>query len=462
MDPEPFESGEFEVFGRTMQLTGGTESQTIVVTTADDEIDGNLSPGDISLREAILMANDSPAANTIVFDQQLASQAIELRFGPLPTGETPIDESAEFDLRIIGLGAEQSTIDARDQSRIFTINEGRRVELSGMTLTGGREILGGAILTHGDLTLNGVAIRDSNAGEGGAVHVHLEGGVSIRNSEFSGNSADVGGAIMIFGETFSAINTTFSDNAALRTGGALSFLIGRGGTLINCTITDNTANSDRDFRGEFGGGIQSRNADVLLHNTIVAGNVSGDIDDFLPFLPDDVVGSLDASSSHNLIGVDTRMTGVVDGQLGNQVGSANDPLGPLLGPLALNGGQTRTHALLAGSSAIDRGAELNSMPATDQRGEPFARATDGDRDGTVRPDIGAVEFLFEPPSRIVGDSNGDGRFDPSDLILVFQAGEFEDEINGNSSFQEGDWNEDGDFDTSDLIVAFQAGHYQNG
>ena len=63
-------------------------------------------------------------------------------------------------------------------------------------------------------------------------------------------------------------------------------------------------------------------------------------------------------------------------------------------------------------------------------------------------------------SVIPGDSNGDGLFDSSDLILVFQAAEYEDGIAGNSTFAEGDWNGDGDFDSSDIILAFQTGMYE--
>jgi hypothetical protein len=60
---------------------------------------------------------------------------------------------------------------------------------------------------------------------------------------------------------------------------------------------------------------------------------------------------------------------------------------------------------------------------------------------------------------IPGDSNRDGRFDSSDLVTVFQAGEYEDGIAANSTFEEGDWNGDGDFDTKDIVFAFQAGIY---
>jgi hypothetical protein len=56
-----------------------------------------------------------------------------------------------------------------------------------------------------------------------------------------------------------------------------------------------------------------------------------------------------------------------------------------------------------------------------------------------------------------GDANLDGRFDSSDLVAIFQAGEFEDGIAKNSSWNEGDWNADGDFTSADLIAAFVLG-----
>ena len=59
-----------------------------------------------------------------------------------------------------------------------------------------------------------------------------------------------------------------------------------------------------------------------------------------------------------------------------------------------------------------------------------------------------------------GDANQDGRFDSVDFVQVFQAGEYEDDIPGNSTWEEGDWNGDGDFDSSDFVLAFQTGLYE--
>ncbi|MCA9214817.1 MAG: hypothetical protein KDB27_17220 [Planctomycetales bacterium] len=60
-----------------------------------------------------------------------------------------------------------------------------------------------------------------------------------------------------------------------------------------------------------------------------------------------------------------------------------------------------------------------------------------------------------------GDANGDGVFNSSDLVAAFIAGEFEDDIPGNSTFEEGDWNGDGDFTTADLVTAFQHNTYSS-
>jgi hypothetical protein len=39
------------------------------------------------------------------------------------------------------------------------------------------------------------------------------------------------------------------------------------------------------------------------------------------------------------------------------------------------------------------------------------------------------------------------------------AGEYEDALDDNSTWEEGDWNDDGDFTSTDLVLAFAAGAY---
>jgi hypothetical protein len=62
--------------------------------------------------------------------------------------------------------------------------------------------------------------------------------------------------------------------------------------------------------------------------------------------------------------------------------------------------------------------------------------------------------------RELGDSNGDGVFNSSDLVRVFQTGKYEDGIPRNATFEEGDWNGDQEFDSADLLVALQFGVYE--
>lgn len=62
----------------------------------------------------------------------------------------------------------------------------------------------------------------------------------------------------------------------------------------------------------------------------------------------------------------------------------------------------------------------------------------------------------------MGDANHDGLFNSSDMVAVFQAGEYEDGDNNNSSWEEGDFDRDGDFTSADMIAAFQGGSYEAG
>jgi hypothetical protein len=59
-----------------------------------------------------------------------------------------------------------------------------------------------------------------------------------------------------------------------------------------------------------------------------------------------------------------------------------------------------------------------------------------------------------------GDANIDGVFDSGDLVRVFQVGEYQDGLVGNSNWSDGDWNNDLEFDSGDLVVAFQEGRYE--
>jgi hypothetical protein len=76
--------------------------------------------------------------------------------------------------------------------------------------------------------------------------------------------------------------------------------------------------------------------------------------------------------------------------------------------------------------------------------------------------VDAADYLFYVQRVLgtnIGDSNLDGVFNSGDLIAVFEAGQYEDGVEGNSTWSTGDWNCDGDFESGDLVLALQQGAY---
>lgn len=73
-----------------------------------------------------------------------------------------------------------------------------------------------------------------------------------------------------------------------------------------------------------------------------------------------------------------------------------------------------------------------------------------------------THWIVELKKTWLGDANLDGEFNSNDFVQVLQAGEFEDELIGNSSWSTGDWNGNAEFDSSDFVFAFQDGGYELG
>ncbi|MCA9198410.1 MAG: hypothetical protein KDA87_12765 [Planctomycetales bacterium] len=86
-----------------------------------------------------------------------------------------------------------------------------------------------------------------------------------------------------------------------------------------------------------------------------------------------------------------------------------------------------------------------------------------DLDGDTHVDANDIAYwVRELGNSYIGDANLDGEFNSSDLVLVFNAGEYEDDVSGASIWYSGDWNGDGDFTTADLVFAFQDAGYEMG
>ncbi|MCA9216315.1 MAG: hypothetical protein KDB27_24775 [Planctomycetales bacterium] len=105
--------------------------------------------------------------------------------------------------------------------------------------------------------------------------------------------------------------------------------------------------------------------------------------------------------------------------------------------------------------AID--IDLLSGAIRDGGGPSFDLTGDGTLDRQDR-----VRWVEELKNTYFGDSNLDGEFNSSDFVTVFSAGEYEDNVPGNSTWAEGDWDGNGDFDSSDFVAAFQGQGYEKG
>jgi predicted outer membrane repeat protein len=244
-----------------------------------------------------------------------------------------------------------------------------------------------AFISHSTFSGNSAAF-------GGAISKVVLGDLHLNNNVFNNNAATgqttaMGGAIYIYQNvgTATLTNVTLSGNSAMKDGGGIHANLGTI-NLNNVTITNNTADSDNDGSGD-GGGIFRLDATVQAQNSIIAGNFDTPGNNGGGTINPDCSGTF-LSQGYNLIGRDDGCDGFVNGVNGDKVGTGANPIDPLLGALANNGGTTQTHALLPGSPAMDAG-----NPLTPGSG---GFACDGaDQRGITRPqgsacDIGAFEF----------------------------------------------------------------------
>jgi len=224
------------------------------------------------------------------------------------------------------------------------------------------------IIKNGNSSIN----SSSYNGYGGGIY--NMGNLSITRSSIQDNIALDGGGLSNNG-TLNLNNTTISNNQASLIGGGI--INSNDLTLNNTTISGNSAG------GYTGGGIVNWGGSTSIANSILGGNTTANFgpDCYTPYGPI-------MSSGYNLIGNSSNCS--FSSTMGDQVGTSTSPINPRLGPLQDNGGGTLTHALLAGSPAIDHGnpaipgsSSNNACLVTDQRGiiRPVG----------LRCDIGAYE-----------------------------------------------------------------------
>jgi hypothetical protein len=211
-------------------------------------------------------------------------------------------------------------------------------------------------------TVSGNMAASKRRGAGGGVTALT---VYASYSTISGNTATSIGGIDAFSKAYLS-NTTVSDNHAVGINGSNNGFLGgvqagSAAKLFNCTITGNTSGTS-DAAGVGAGS-------VYLQNTIVANNKAGGVE---IDVGDGSGVPMTIAGANNLIKAFPNATVPAD------TISAD----PTLGPLQDNGGPTRTHALLPGSPAIDKGGGTGL--SHDQSGSP--RVIGG------KADIGAFEF----------------------------------------------------------------------
>ncbi|MCA9200331.1 MAG: hypothetical protein KDA87_22480 [Planctomycetales bacterium] len=101
-------------------------------------------------------------------------------------------------------------------------------------------------------------------------------------------------------------------------------------------------------------------------------------------------------------------------------------------------------------------------PQTDERGASLTLRNPMERNAYTAADWRPSAVENGTPGKapyLPGDANLDGVFSSADLVLIFTAGRFEDEIPDNAGWPEGDWDGDQEFSTSDLVYAFDVGTY---
>lgn len=330
---------------------------------------------------------------------------------------------------INGSGAGTTVVDGAQRGRVIAIGPTATVTLSGMAIQNGQApgANGGAIFNAGTLQLSGSRVISNTAGNAGGIEntgtlTIDQTAISHNTARFTGGGIDNGGNLLVTGSTVSdnvaqgeggangggginnsyamaVINSTISGNQAYYVGGGIFNYTSLTAYLFNVTIVHNQA--DANFNGTgYGGGIFNEpQGELRFANSIIALNTETTYSFLCQCyiaVNGDCNGTLTSEDFNLLRHYDTSRCSIAGTTTHNQLTD------PQVGPLALNGGLTPTHALLPGSPAIDAGNSDGCRDGngvllpTDQRG--FHRPAFGV--SALRCDMGAYEYyplsLFVP------------------------------------------------------------------
>ena len=433
-----------------LAVSASAQAATFTVDTHDDTIDAMPGDGlcadaeaHCSLRAAVIETNALEGTDKIELPAGVFAFEIA---GTDEDGAASGDLDIDDDVTLRGAGSGATVIDGAALDRVIQLVgdvSARSVRIEHLTLRNGF-LLGGGLESGGvgirvasgvQLALDDVVVRDNRSTQSfGGIAIDSQGCIigthvrvldnrdtkntgsafaiaTVRNyevdgnvdrgaclvlddSEISGNVADIAGAIEADYAPTTLRRTLVSDNEA-RASGAMLFNIAADALLENVTISGN--------RGNPGAILNDGGSQLTLVNSTVTGNgpasggsaTVGGIQDVhggfgLTYLANTIL----SGNGPGFIAEDceraTSLGGNIVGDSAHchfdAVPSDQLDADPALGPLAENGGFTRTH--LPGGDALDRGITENCA-ATDQRG--VERPIDGDADGVAVCDVGAVE-----------------------------------------------------------------------
>jgi hypothetical protein len=377
-------------------------------TRFDDPSPDGCLPNDCSLREAFISAASNPGPDTISLSAgtyNLSIPGIDEFAGA--TGDLNVAD----ELTLAGAGAGTTIIDGGGIDRVLFVNTTGKMTVSGVTIQGGQTAaVGGGILNIGTLTVRDSVLRMNTAASGGGMGSgSASGRLTVEDTTFTQNTGDGGGLFLAdAGSQATLRNSTISGNSGIVYSGGAHIQSGAAVTLTNVTISANSApppsamtiSSDAQVTmtnvtitnnqstTAFGGSVANY-ATLNLENTIIQDAETGCYGD----------GTFQ-SLGHNIAS---------DGSCDLTAAGDLPMTDAMLGPLADNGGPTQTHAVLAGSPAIDAGDDA-ACPPLDQRG--YGRV------GVC--DIGAFELGGSEVEYLQGDVNCDDEVNSVDALFILR------------------------------------------
>ena len=258
--------------GSLERLEDRVAPATLVVTTLKDTTDPANDTG--SLRDAILEANATAGADTIIFQTTVHAMTVPLHGTIKLTSDLPIiSDSLTINGPVPGK-ASSLVLNGNKHSVIF-INSGD-LNLNDLTIThgqtsyggGGVYITGGTSALH-DVTISGnraISTDSSTPGTGGGILI-ASGTVTITDSKITGNVAKGFAGDSTHAASSGYAGGIFSQGTLVVQNSVISGNIAQGG---NAKLHSDKPNGG----GAYGGGIycSRSNGNVTVQNSIVTGN----------------------------------------------------------------------------------------------------------------------------------------------------------------------------------------------